>query len=80
LREVEAPTFSDIRLTDGGKVVSPKLGPLFTPRKIPGTHFCWRLTQPQGHSATGRIMQIEKKKKRGEILYYGIRKYANKEQ
>jgi hypothetical protein len=23
LREVEAPTFSDIRLTDGGKVVSP---------------------------------------------------------
>jgi phosphate starvation-inducible membrane PsiE len=23
LREVEAPTFSDIRITDGGKVVSP---------------------------------------------------------
>jgi hypothetical protein len=40
LREVEAPTFSDIRLTDSGKVVSPKHWPLFTPRKIPGTHFC----------------------------------------
>jgi hypothetical protein len=40
LREVEAPTFSDIRLTDGGKVVSPTRGPLFTPRMIPGTHFC----------------------------------------
>jgi hypothetical protein len=40
LREVEAPTFSDIRLTDGGKVVSPTRRPLFTPRKIPGTHFC----------------------------------------
>jgi hypothetical protein len=40
LREVEAPTFSDIRLIDGGKVVSPTGRPLFTPRKIPGTHVC----------------------------------------
>jgi hypothetical protein len=40
LREVEAPTFSDIRLTDGGKVVSPTRQPLFTSRKIPDTHFC----------------------------------------
>jgi hypothetical protein len=40
LREVKAPTFSDIRLIDGGKVVSPKRWPLFIPRKIPGTHFC----------------------------------------
>jgi hypothetical protein len=31
LREVEAPTFSDIRLTDGGKVVSPKRRRLLTP-------------------------------------------------
>jgi hypothetical protein len=55
LREVEAPTFSDIRLLDGGKVVSPTRRPLFTPRKIPGTHFCWRLSRPQGHNATGKI-------------------------
>jgi hypothetical protein len=40
LREVEAPTFSDFRLIDGGKVVSPTRRPLFTPRKIPGIHFC----------------------------------------
>jgi hypothetical protein len=40
LREVEAPIFSDIRLTDGGKVVSPTRRLLFTPRKIPGAHFC----------------------------------------
>jgi hypothetical protein len=41
LREVEAPTLSlDNRLIDGGKVVSPTRRPLFTPRKIPGTHFC----------------------------------------
>jgi hypothetical protein len=40
LGDVEAPTFSDIRLIDGGKFVSPTRWPLFTPRKIPGTHFC----------------------------------------
>jgi hypothetical protein len=41
LREVEAPTFSDIRLIDSGKVVvSPTRRPLFTPRNFPGTHFC----------------------------------------
>jgi hypothetical protein len=31
LWEVEAPTFSDIRLTDGGKVVSPTLRPRLPP-------------------------------------------------
>jgi hypothetical protein len=40
LREVEAPTFSDIRVIDGGMVVSPTRRPLFTPRKFPGTNFC----------------------------------------
>jgi hypothetical protein len=40
LREVEAPTFSDIRLIDGGKVVSLTHRSLFTPRKISGTHLC----------------------------------------
>jgi hypothetical protein len=34
LREVEAPTFWDIRLTDGDKVVSPTHRPLFTPRRF----------------------------------------------
>jgi hypothetical protein len=34
------PHFLDIRLTDGGEVVSLTSLPLFTPRKIPGTHFC----------------------------------------
>jgi hypothetical protein len=31
LQEVEDPTFSDIQLIDGGKVVSPMRRPLFTP-------------------------------------------------
>jgi hypothetical protein len=34
------PYFLDNRLTDGGKVVSLTRRPPFTPRKIPGTHFC----------------------------------------
>jgi hypothetical protein len=33
LREVEAPTFSDIRLIDGGKVGSAIRRPLFTPQE-----------------------------------------------
>jgi hypothetical protein len=49
------PHFLDNRLTDGGEVVSLTRRPLFTPRKIPGTHLCHRLSQPQGHSAARRI-------------------------
>jgi hypothetical protein len=33
LREVEAPTFLEFRLTDGGKVVSPRRRPLFYPQE-----------------------------------------------
>jgi hypothetical protein len=40
LPEVEAPTFSDIWHTDGGKIVSPARRSLLNPRKIPGTYFC----------------------------------------
>jgi hypothetical protein len=32
--------FLDNQLTDGGEVVSLTCRPPFTPRKIPGTHFC----------------------------------------
>jgi hypothetical protein len=53
------PHFLDNRLTDGGEVVSLTLRPPFNPRKIPGTHFYWRLSRPQGHSAAGRIRSIE---------------------
>jgi hypothetical protein len=31
-----------------------------TLRMTPGTHFCWRLSRLQGHSAAGRIRSIEK--------------------
>jgi hypothetical protein len=47
------PHCLDIRLRDGGKVVSPKHPPRFIPQKhyyfyVSGTHFCSRLSKPQG--------------------------------
>jgi len=45
---------------EGGKVVSPIHRPPLPPRNIPGTHFCYKLSQSQGHSAAGRIMSMKK--------------------
>ena len=36
---------------EGGKVVSPTHRPSLPPGNIPDTHFCWRLSRPQGYSA-----------------------------
>jgi hypothetical protein len=44
---------------DGGKVVSPTQRPPLSPGNAPGTHFCYRLSRPQGHSAIGRIMSMK---------------------
>jgi len=41
---------------DGGKVIKVTHRPHVPPAKAPGTHFCYRLNQPQGHSAIGRIL------------------------
>jgi hypothetical protein len=54
------PHFLDNRLTDGGDAVSLMRRSPFVPRKIPGTHFYYRLSRPQGHNADGRIRSIEK--------------------
>jgi hypothetical protein len=63
LWDVETLTFLGNRLTDGGEVVSLTRRPvvLYPPshRKIPGTHFCYSLSRPQGHSAAGRIRSTE---------------------
>ena len=34
-------------------------GRLYPPGIIPGTHFCKRLNQPQGHSVARRIMSLK---------------------
>jgi hypothetical protein len=44
---------------EGGKVVSPTHRPPLPPANIHGTHFCQRLSRPQGHSAAGRIMSMK---------------------
>ena len=36
-----------------------RTGPLYPAGNIPGTHFCYRLSRPQGHSAAGRIMSVK---------------------
>ena len=40
---------------DGGKVVSLTHWPPLPPGNAPGTHFCYRLSRPQGHTTIGRI-------------------------
>jgi hypothetical protein len=56
--KVEAPRFQDSRHMKVVKFVSPTHRPPLLPGSIGGTHFFQRLSQPQGHSAAGRIMSI----------------------
>jgi len=44
---------------EGGKVVNPTHRPPLPPGNIPGSHFCYRLSRPQSHSAAGRIMSMK---------------------
>ena len=49
--------FLDFIMTqDGGKVFSPTHRPPLPPGNAPGTHFCYRLSRSQVHSAIGRIL------------------------
>ena len=43
----------------GGKDVSITHRPHLPPGNPPGTHFCYRLSRPQGHSAIGWIMSLK---------------------
>jgi hypothetical protein len=47
---------------DGGKVVNHMHRPPLPTRNIHAIHFCESLSQPQGHSAAGRIMSMKKSK------------------
>ena len=44
---------------EGGKVVIPTHRCLYPPGIIPGTHLCYRLSQPQGQSVAGRFMSMK---------------------
>jgi hypothetical protein len=57
-RKLRFPDFMTMA-QDGGKVVSLTHRPPLPPGNTPGTHFCYRLSRPQGHSATGRIMSLK---------------------
>ena len=59
LQEVEVPLFQDIRHMKVVRLSAVRIGRLYPPGKIPGTHFCQRLIQPQGHNAVGRIMSVK---------------------
>jgi hypothetical protein len=52
--------FLDKRLTDGSEVVSLKQQLPFPSRKVPTTHFSYRLRRPQGPDLTERIRSVGK--------------------
>ena len=57
-RKLRFPNFMTTA-QDGSKVVSLTYQPPLPPGKTPGTHFCQRLSLPQGHSATRRITSLK---------------------
>ena len=58
-QEVEAPRFKDNRHMNVLSLSALRTGRLYPPGSIPGTHFCYRLSRPQGHSATRRSMSMK---------------------
>jgi hypothetical protein len=58
------PHCLDSRLTGGGKVVSPTHFPRSTPQKhylsVSGSHFCYRLSEPQGLVRPEGLGQLKK--------------------
>jgi len=58
VQEVEAPRFPDSWYMKVVRLSAPHTGCLYPPGNIRGTHFCWRLSQPQDHNAAGRIMSM----------------------
>ena len=45
---------------EGGEVVSLTHRPPLPPGNVPGTHFHWGLSRPQGHGTVGRKYVTEK--------------------
>jgi hypothetical protein len=53
------PTFQDNRHMEVARLSALHTGHVYPLRYIPGTHFCYRLSRPQGHSAARRIMSTK---------------------
>ena len=58
-QEVEAPRFQDNRHMKVVRLSALSTGRLYHPGDIPGTHFCNRMSLPQGHGDAGRIMSMK---------------------
>jgi hypothetical protein len=58
-QEVEALRFQNSRHIKVFRLSALRTGRLYPPGNIPGTHFCYRLSQLQGHSAIGRIISMK---------------------
>jgi len=58
-QEVEASRFQDIRHMKVVRLSATNTGRLYPAGNIPGTHFCYALCRPQGHSDAGRIMSLK---------------------
>jgi len=69
-QHVAVPIFQDSRYMKVIRLSALRTGHLYPPGNSPGTHFCWRLSQLQSHSATGRIMSM---KNWNETIGYRIR-------
>ena len=58
-QEVKAPRFPWHSAHEGTEVISLTHRPPLPPGNVPGTHFHYGLSQPQGHGAVGRNMSLE---------------------
>jgi hypothetical protein len=57
-QEVEAPRFIDNRHMQVVRMSGLRTGRLYPQGNVPGTHFCYRLSRPQGHRVAGRIKSM----------------------
>ena len=60
--EFKTTTFQDSRHMKVVSLSALSTGRFYPTGNIPGTHFCYRLSQPQGHSSAGRIVLKKNKK------------------
>ena len=58
VQDAETPRFRDNLHVQHGNIVIHPQRPHLAPTKYSCTHFCYRRSRPQGHSAAGMIMSV----------------------